>query len=294
MKKIGLILFILILSFTWAIAQSTITKGIVLSGDNGEPLPGASVVVTGTDISVVTDMNGQFSIEVPSGYLTLTVSYTGMEPVIVDVNPGPIVLVPKTTKKIEWGVRLGMNINKIYWTYEGVEDDEMKSKVGFNLGGACSVNLTRKLPLFVETGLYLQYKGAKEKGGDGDESYEGKYKIWYLEIPAVLSYHIDIDRFTVQPFAGVYYALGIGGKMKGSYTYQGVTETDKEDLFGKDENGDYNYFKRSDFGLRFGCGLAYESIYFGLGYDLGLTNISQFDNEESKNRSFFITLGYNF
>jgi hypothetical protein len=43
----------------------------------GNPLPGANVVVTGTTIGTVTDMNGNYSIAIPSQASTLQYSYIG-------------------------------------------------------------------------------------------------------------------------------------------------------------------------------------------------------------------------
>lgn len=59
--------------------------GVVLD-DMGDPLPGASVVVKGnTTIGVATDLNGNFSLNVPSKTKLLTVGFVGMKS--VDVAP---------------------------------------------------------------------------------------------------------------------------------------------------------------------------------------------------------------
>lgn len=51
-----------------------------VSGDDGEVLPGATVQVKGTTIGTVADVNGAFSLEVPSGSTALVISYTGYDP----------------------------------------------------------------------------------------------------------------------------------------------------------------------------------------------------------------------
>ena len=284
MKKILLIIAVLCAGISLTMAQN-IVKGIVLSGENGEPLPGATVSVTGASVTVLTDLNGQYSIEVPDGYKTLTVSYEGMEPVVVSINPEPIVLTPKTSLAVSWGVRLGMNVSKLRFSGDREYYGDEKSKAGFQVGVACHIAVSRQLPLFVESGLYMINKGGKQK----EDDYEDKYKLWYLELPVVMSYHIDVQDFSIQPFFGVYYALGIGGKDKAKFD----GEEKDYDVFGK-ENGEYNGLKRSDFGLRVGCGVEFSHLYLSLGYDAGLTNISQFDGEKCKTGSFLISLGYNF
>ena len=57
--------------------QKQIT-GTVTDKD-GTPLPGATVVVTGTNRGTLTDITGKYSIEVPQGSKSLTFSFTGME-----------------------------------------------------------------------------------------------------------------------------------------------------------------------------------------------------------------------
>ncbi len=59
-----------------AFAQKTIT-GTVTDNDTKEPLIGASVLVTGTSSGTVTDLDGQYSLTLPDGAESITISYTG-------------------------------------------------------------------------------------------------------------------------------------------------------------------------------------------------------------------------
>ena len=47
---------------------------------SGMALPGANVVVTGTNLGVLTNMDGKYSIDVPAGAKSLTFSFVGMQP----------------------------------------------------------------------------------------------------------------------------------------------------------------------------------------------------------------------
>ena len=60
-------------------AQNKTVTGKVLSAEDGEPIIGASVIVTGTTIGTVTDMDGKFSLNVPESAKTLRFSFVGME-----------------------------------------------------------------------------------------------------------------------------------------------------------------------------------------------------------------------
>lgn len=68
-----------------AFAQSKVTG--VVKDATGEPIIGASVTVKGAQgVGVVTDIDGNFSLTVPSGKKQLLVSYIGFTPQTVDVN----------------------------------------------------------------------------------------------------------------------------------------------------------------------------------------------------------------
>jgi len=73
-----LILFLHQLSPMGAQAQTAPIKGTVKT-DKGEALPGATITVKGRPISAVTDQDGKFTIQVPSG-ATLAISAVGYAP----------------------------------------------------------------------------------------------------------------------------------------------------------------------------------------------------------------------
>lgn len=75
------------LSFTFAAvwAQDIQVKGTVVSGSDNFPLPGVNVVVKGTTMGVITDIDGNFTISVPSD-ATLAFTYVGFKSQEVAVN----------------------------------------------------------------------------------------------------------------------------------------------------------------------------------------------------------------
>jgi TonB-linked SusC/RagA family outer membrane protein len=69
-------------------AQEAVPKhvtGIVRDGA-GAPVAGASVVVSGTNVGVLTDVNGRYTISMPADAKTLTVSFMGMRPLSLTVT----------------------------------------------------------------------------------------------------------------------------------------------------------------------------------------------------------------
>ena len=67
-------------------AQTKVT-GTVVSQEDGQPVIGATVWVEGSSIGSVTDINGKFTINVPSGK-KLVVSYVGMKSATVVAKDG--------------------------------------------------------------------------------------------------------------------------------------------------------------------------------------------------------------
>ena len=62
--KESMLLFVLLLFCTAAIAQTRVSVTGSVTGNDGLPLPGVSVVVKGTTRGVSTDFNGKYEIQV--------------------------------------------------------------------------------------------------------------------------------------------------------------------------------------------------------------------------------------
>ena len=75
MKKL-LLFLVAVMTSLGLYAQNVKVSGTVVSTSDGEPLIGASVMVKGSSVGTATDMDGNFTIEVPSGK-TLSFSYVG-------------------------------------------------------------------------------------------------------------------------------------------------------------------------------------------------------------------------
>ena len=79
MKKISLLLaFLGFIGLQVVFAQTREISGVVTSGEDGGTIPGASVVVKGTTLGTVTDMEGKFTLKIPTSAKTLAVSFVGM------------------------------------------------------------------------------------------------------------------------------------------------------------------------------------------------------------------------
>jgi len=90
MKKLFVVMYFL-LSVSILFAQNPITvKGKLTDSANGEPIPGVSVLIKGTSTGLITDFDGNYSIQVP-GNGTLVFSFIGMKTKEVDVNNSTLI-----------------------------------------------------------------------------------------------------------------------------------------------------------------------------------------------------------
>ena len=86
-KRLSMVLAGLFLCLGVALAQSEIS-GTVVSSENGEPVVGASILVVGTQMGTVSDIDGNFHLSVPEGKNQLRVQYVGLKTVVVPVKNG--------------------------------------------------------------------------------------------------------------------------------------------------------------------------------------------------------------
>jgi iron complex outermembrane receptor protein len=70
-------LFLMLVLVTGVLAAQTQVTGTITDAENGDPLIGASVLVTGTSTGTVTDFDGNYTLNVPANAESLTISYTG-------------------------------------------------------------------------------------------------------------------------------------------------------------------------------------------------------------------------
>lgn len=86
-KRLSMLLASFFLCVGMAMAQVTV-KGTIITADEGEPLPGASIKVVGTKTGTTTDGNGAFTIEVPDANARLQISHIGMLTRVVRARNG--------------------------------------------------------------------------------------------------------------------------------------------------------------------------------------------------------------
>lgn len=94
------------------VLQSSVIKGVV-KDSNGEPLLGVNVIVKGTTIGSVTDIDGNFSFEAPAGS-TLVISYIGFksEEIKVKGNAPLNIILKEDSEALDEVVVVGYGVQK--------------------------------------------------------------------------------------------------------------------------------------------------------------------------------------
>lgn len=89
MKSAFMMLFVLALG-NFAYAQRTV-KGKITDASSGEALIGANVIAKGTTAGAVTDIDGMYSVNVPTGSSAIEVSYSGYETQTITLGTSNVV-----------------------------------------------------------------------------------------------------------------------------------------------------------------------------------------------------------
>ena len=99
MKKITILLFCLVVGIGWTTAQTVQVSGTIIAADDGESLPGVSVLVKGTTQGTITNADGWYEISV-SMDATLQFSYVGMMIQEIPVNGRQVINIVLETNTI--------------------------------------------------------------------------------------------------------------------------------------------------------------------------------------------------
>jgi hypothetical protein len=186
-----------------------------------------------------------------------------------------------------FGVRAGFNLTNISQKYDGTKasgDDKGKFKPGFQIGVVGEYALGESFA--IQPGILFATQGTKFKFTDEAEITE-TFSLNYIQVPINAQYRIDLGGAKLLLQAGPYLGYAIGGKDK--YEAGGASESDDIEFGSKDE--EINPF---DFGLGLGAGVQFSNFQVGLGYNLGLTNLSNVDRVKLKNNGLALTLTYLF
>lgn len=97
MKKLIYLLFILFISTKILTAQTSRVNGFVVAAEDGQPIPGATIRIKGSNLGAVSDVNGAFSFYASESDHILIVSFVGRKTSEAVIIPDmKIILYPET------------------------------------------------------------------------------------------------------------------------------------------------------------------------------------------------------
>jgi iron complex outermembrane receptor protein len=151
MNRIIFIILTVVLNILIAGAQTTVPVSGTVKDATGEPLPGASVVMKGTNNGTVADIDGNFQLNVTEGS-TLVISFVGFTQQEIDVNSSRFfnVILNEESQKIDEVVVIGYGtVRKTDATgsVTAIKPDELNKGLAVNpqdmlQGKVAGVNIT--------------------------------------------------------------------------------------------------------------------------------------------------------
>jgi hypothetical protein len=177
-------------------------------------------------------------------------------------------------QEAKFGIKAGLNLGNLSGDLENAfVDSDMKMRPSFHVGGFAEIKFADKFAIQPEL-LY------SIEGGKQDVDGESEKLIWdlqYLNIPIMAKYYAT-DKLSLE--AGPQ----IGFLMKAEATFDGDTVVEF-----KDDS------KSTAISLNLGAGYNFtENIFGSLRYSIGMSNIIDDDNVDSKSNVLALSVGYKF
>ena len=202
------------------------------------------------------------------------------------------------------------------FTNHNFDDPDDLDMNGFSVDYEHAFKVAKKLPLFIQTGIGINFSRHSDSESESDEyygytvGYESKNSITQLglNIPINLVYGVKInEQLAIKPYTGFYLRVNLMAKEKEEFTLNIPSEfedyIDRSDyeydesynLFDKDDvnelyGSDDWKWNRVQFGWQIGATLDISKFNVGIGYALDFNEIT----EKTKTSKFMVKLGYNF
>ncbi|MDE5947276.1 MAG: porin family protein [Prevotella sp.] len=171
----------------------------------------------------------------------------------------------------------GNGYNRLSVSYTSLSNIDEDAMSGISAAWTKGIAISKTTPLFIETGLGLNYAWKSE-----DE-----YNINWLTatVPVNLVYKYEItDGIKLAPFAGLYLRGNLVGNISSDYF-------DEDINFFDDYEDDGFEASRFSFGWNIGVGVDINKFYLGISYG---SDFNEFVEDADKIGTFSATVGFNF
>lgn len=171
------------------------------------------------------------------------------------------------------------NNSNFNYTYDGdSEDDYVPTMNGFAVKYLHGFSVSKKLPMFVETGLNFNMNFGTLSDEDDDE-YDYRYQYAALAVPVNFAYKFSInDNIAIKPFIGLNFKFNLLARERLNVTDSDWREylEDKDLLkeyeewysfYSKDDMGDKDYtWNRFQMGWHIGVDFSFNKFIVGINY----------------------------
>lgn len=165
MKKLSLVLGLFLLSVGAMMAQRAVSGTV--SDPDGEGLIGASILVKGTATGTVTDVDGSFSINVPTDATTLVVSYTGFATQEVKIGASNVLDIVMRESALD--------LSEVVVTAIGLEAN--RARLGYSVQNLESEDIINSQETNIVNGLNSKVAGVSVTSSSGSPGASANIRI---------------------------------------------------------------------------------------------------------------------
>lgn len=176
-----------------------------------------------------------------------------------------------------------------YWQ-EFDETDNFVLNLGFIAGPTYEFRINELNGIKIGALLNLKgYNTVKSKKVTEFEASKQQFDLYYIDFPILYHRNFQLGNHVFFAEFGPYTGIGLKGKSKMEYYYNGVRQYEENNLFGKNS---IDYLKKVDYGLLLSLGMNIKDCQLALSGSLGLRDISKPDFEKMKNRVIAMYISY--
>lgn len=151
---------------------------------------------------------------------------------------------------------------------------DSQSFTGLALTWLTASNITPSLPLYLETGLGVQYSFYSESEDSKYGNSEEKFNMISLKMPInlIFNYQIPNTAINIDPYIGI----RLRGNILGEATIENSYGDKSYNVFDKDDMGGSEYtWNRFQIGWQIGLKARFNSLIVGLGYGSDFSEIAK-------------------
>ncbi|MFI3324399.1 MAG: outer membrane beta-barrel protein [Rikenellaceae bacterium] len=168
-----------------------------------------------------------------------------------------------------WGVRAGVNFSNL-----SSMDYSTGYLTGYNVGVIYAHPISNFAPIYLESGLYYQKRGARDNGFLIENGGESRLTQYELEVPLLLGYQTQLTgEWSIQSVVGLFYSVALDGSFVIGDDEFDPYQLEMLQTLRNSEATMQKLLHRSNFGVRVGVTVLYERFSVGFLFDGGLCNL---------------------